>query len=116
MFQVHRGVESLCDVLLTEHLRQFPSNLWLGNLQIEPRPLQGFGVDELEGGTMDLIGTPGQLLVIDRMQEILPNLLRPERIGCAMEEACKIPHCASVGVDGSLGEIAEHHIADHSLT
>src|SRR5262245_36852618 len=116
MFQVHRGVESLRDVLLTPHLRQFPSNLWFGNLQIELRPLQSFGVDELEGGTMDLIGTPGKLLVIDRMQEILPDLLRPEPIGCAMEEACKIPHNARVAVDGGLGEIAELHIADHSLT
>src|SRR5262249_6735259 len=42
MFQVHRGVESLRDVLLTQHLRQFPSNLWFGNLQIEPRPLAKF--------------------------------------------------------------------------
>jgi len=78
--------------------------------------LQSFGVDELEGGTMDLIGTPGKLLVIDRMQEIPPNLLRPEPIGRAMLEACKIPHNARVGVDGGLGEIAELHIADHSLT
>src|SRR5215470_16227695 len=116
MFEIHGGVESLCDVLLTERLRQFPSNLWLGNLQIEPRPLQGFGVDEFEGGTMDLIGTPGQLLVIDRMQEVLSNLLRPEPIGRTMEEACKILHNARVAVDGGLGEIAELHIADHSLT
>jgi hypothetical protein len=50
------------------------------------------------------------------MQQVTPDLLGPESIGRTVEIAREILDDSRVGLDSGVGEIAQLHIADHSLS
>jgi hypothetical protein len=115
MLQVHGGVQDLLNLLLREHPRQFTLHLGLGNLQIEPGALQCLGVDELQGGPMHLIRAPGNLLILDCVQQIPPHLLWPQFLRGPVEEDSEILHHWGVTLDRAFGKIPQLQIANHAF-
>ena len=74
---------------------------------------EGDLVEEPEGGDGLVVDAPGDLLLLDEVEEVGADLVGPEGLGRAAEMACECGDPHGIGVDGPGGEVPELHVVDH---
>ena len=79
-----------------------------------PCRAEGDLVEEPEGGDGLVVDAPGDVLLLDEVEEVGADLVGPEGLGRLAEMVGEGGDARDVDLDGPGGEVAEFHVLDHS--
>jgi len=115
VLDVHLGIEQGADFLPAADCGQLAPNLGLDDFLIEPGLLQRPRVEELQRRTRSLNGSPGELAIVEQIQQPRADMFGAESIGRSVEVPGELGNGMGVVADGAFGEVAQPEIFLHAL-
>ena len=80
----------------------------------DARAFEGDLVEELQRGDGLVVDGPGDVLLLDEVEEVGADVVGAEGFGRASEMAGEGADAGDVGLDGPGGEVPELHVVDHA--
>jgi hypothetical protein len=115
VIEVGDRLEEPDHLLGAEDDRELPGPLGAGDAREEFVPAEGDVVEEAEGTDRLVVIAPGDVLLLDEMDEIGADLGRAQVFGRLAEMACEGSDPLDVDPDRRGREVAEPRVLDHAL-
>jgi len=91
-------------------------HLGAGHFLDDPMHTQGYAVEELQGGANLAVVAPGDVTLLDEVEQVRADLFGPEVLGRGVEVPGVTGDAADVLSDRPRREIAEDHVLGHTAT
>ena len=111
---VLQRVEEPGHLVLAEDDRELLGRLGAGDLLDDPLPAQGDAVEELEGQAGLLVDVPGDLSLLDQVEQVGADVLGPEVFGRGVEVLGEIGDPVDVESDRLGGQVVEDQVLGHA--
>ena len=108
-----KRVEEPGHLVLAEDDRERLGRLGAGDLLDDLFPAQGDAVEELQGQAGLLVDVPGDLSLLDQMEQVGADVLGPEVFGRGVEVLGEIGDPLDVASDRLGGEVVEDQVLGH---
>ena len=100
--------------LETEHDGEPFGLFGANNAYEDPLPTEDDFVEEPQGGDGLIVDTPGDLLLLDEVEQVGADLLPPQNLRAPPEVAGEMGNPRDVDFNRTGGEVAEFHLLDHA--
>ena len=111
---VLQRVEEPGHLVLAEDDGELLGRLGAGDLLDDPLPAQGDAVEELEGEAGLLVDVPGDLPLLDQVEQVGADVLGPEVFGRGVEVLGEIGDPLDVASDRLGGQVVEDQVLGHA--
>jgi hypothetical protein len=113
MLDAEDGGEEPCDLVGAEDGGELLGLLGAFDALQNPLSFEGDLVEELECGDGLVVDAPGDVLLLDQVEEVGADVVGPEGFGRPAEVAGEGGDPHGIGGDGPGGEVPELHVVDH---
>jgi hypothetical protein len=109
------SVEKAGDLLGRANEGEFARPLAVGKAWHDALPRTGYLIEEAQGGDGLVVGGPGNLLFLKKVEDVTMGMVEAELVGRLVEIKSVLLELEDVDLDGVGGAVAELEIFDETL-
>ena len=114
MLEIVGRLEEPDQLVRTEDDGESLGHLGAGDFLDDPIHTQGYAVEELQGRANLAVVAPGDVMLLDEVEQVRADLFGPEALGRGVEVPGATGNAVNVLSDRPRREIAEDHVLGHT--